>query len=391
MKQRWDIFCSVIDNFGDVGVCWRLARQLTHEHELAVRLWVDDLASLARIAPDADPASAQQWLQGVEICHWRQSFAGVEPADVVIEAFACELPEAYIAAMAVLSQPPVWINLEYLSAENWVTGCHRLPSPHPRLPLLKHFFFPGFVPGTGGLLCEQWLLPARNAFDDVAQLAFWQRLDVPARRAGELRISLFCYDNAPLGDLLAAWAISTVPICVLLPLPFPLGLRQEPIIDVIADFFGGIKSLSLSVGAVLQSGQLTVRLIPFLEQAEYDKLLLACDINFVRGEDSFVRAQWAVRPFIWHIYPQADNAHRVKLNAFIDLYTAGMSPDMAAAVRALWYGWNGWNDDGQIGNTWPVFAAHQAALTQHGGKWAGQLNRLGDLASNLVQFSQNRI
>ncbi len=388
MKQRWDIFCSVIDNFGDVGVCWRLARQLTHEHELAVRLWVDDLASLARIAPDADPASAQQWLQGVEVCHWRQSFAGVEPADVVIEAFACELPEAYIAAMAVLSQPPVWINLEYLSAENWVTGCHRLPSPHPRLPLLEHFFFPGFVPGTGGLLREQWLLPARNAFDDVAQLAFWQRLGVPARRAGELRISLFCYDNAPLGDLLTAWATSTVPICVLLPLPFPLGLRQEPIVDVIADFFGDVKSLSLSVGAVLQSGQLTVRLIPFLEQAEYDKLLWACDINFVRGEDSFVRAQWAARPFIWQIYPQADNAHQAKLNAFLDLYTAGMPPDMAAAVRALWHSWNG---DGQPGSTWPVFAAHQAALTQYGENWAEQLNRLGDLASNLVRFSRNQI
>ena len=24
----WDIFCQVIDNHGDVGVCWRLAREL---------------------------------------------------------------------------------------------------------------------------------------------------------------------------------------------------------------------------------------------------------------------------------------------------------------------------------------------------------------------------
>ena len=379
MKQRWDIFCNVVDNFGDIGVCWRLARQLTLEHGLAVRLWVDDLASFACIAPDADPVAAQQWLRGVEVCHWRQPFAGIEPADVVIEAFACELPEAYIAAMAVLPQRPVWINLEYLSAENWVTGCHRLPSPHPRLPLVKHFFFPGFVPGTGGLLREQGLLPTRSAFDNIAQLEFWQRLGVPARRAGELRISLFCYGSAPLRDLFAAWAASTVPVSVLLPLP------QGSVVDAVTDFFGVEFS---GAGETLQSGQVTVRLIPFLEQTEYDKLLWACDINFVRGEDSFVRAQWVARPFVWQIYPQADNVHQVKLNAFLDLYTAGMPPDMAAAVRALW---NSWNGDGQLGNTWPAFAAHQAALTQHGEKWAEQLYRLGDLASNLVRFSRNQI
>ena len=378
MKQRWDIFCNVVDNFGDIGVCWRLARQLTLEHGLAVRLWVDDLASFARIAPDADPVSAQQWLRGVDVCHWRQPFAGVEPADVVIEAFACQLPEAYIAAMAVLPQRPLWINLEYLSAENWVTGCHRLPSPHPRLPLVKHFFFPGFVADTGGLLREQGLLPARSAFDNVAQSEFWQRLGVPARRAGELRISLFCYgSSAPLRDLFAAWAASTVPVSVLLPLP------QGPAVDAVADFFG---IEFPAAGEVLQSGQLTVRLIPFLEQTEYDKLLWACDINFVRGEDSFVRAQWAARPFIWQIYPQADNAHQVKLNAFLDLYTAGMPQDMAAAARALW---NSWNGAGQLGNTWPAFAAHQAALTQYGEKWAEQLYHLGDLASNLSTPNRN--
>jgi len=379
MKQRWDIFCNVIDNFGDIGVCWRLARQLTLEHGLAVRLWVDDLASFVSIAPDADPVAAQQWLHGVEVCCWRQPFTGVEPADVVIEAFACELPDAYIAAMAALLQCPVWINLEYLSAENWVTGCHRLPSPHPRLPLVKHFFFPGFVAGSGGLLREQGLLPARSAFDGIAQSEFWQRLGVPARGAGELRISLFCYGSAPLRDLFSAWIASTVPVSVLLPVP------QGSVIDAVADFFGAKPP---AAGEILQSGQLTVRLIPFLEQSEYDKLLWACDINFVRGEDSFVRAQWAARPFVWQIYPQADNAHQVKLDAFLDLYTAGMPADMAAAVRALWHGWNG---AGQIDHTWPAFAAYQAALAQHGENWAEQLNRLGDLASNLVRFSRNQI
>lgn len=140
---RCDIFCAVVDNFGDIGVCWRLARQLVAEHGYAIRLWVDDLASFARICPQIDPTAPVQSVAGVEVQRWDRTFAGgVTPADVVVEAFACALPECYVAAMAACPARPVWINLEYLSAEPWVDGCHAMASPHPRLPLVKHFFFP---------------------------------------------------------------------------------------------------------------------------------------------------------------------------------------------------------------------------------------------------------
>ncbi|MEE8150380.1 MAG: elongation factor P maturation arginine rhamnosyltransferase EarP, partial [Nitrosomonadaceae bacterium] len=122
-----------------------------------------------------------------------------------------------------------------------------------------------------------------------------------------------------------------------------------------------------------------------LEQNDYDQLLWACDVNFVRGEDSFVRAQWAARPFVWNIYPQAEETHRIKLDAFLNLYTASMSPDMSTAVCSLW---NVWNGGGQIKNAWPAFAAQLSALTQYGEKWVRQLCPIGDLASNLVQFSR---
>lgn len=374
MKQRWDIFCAIVDNFGDVGFCWRLARQLVHEHGLGVRLWVDDLVSFAHIAPDIDLDIEQQWLQGVEICYWRQPFAKIKPADVVIEAFACELPNIYIVAMAALPRSPIWLNLEYLSAENWVIGSHCLPSFHPRLPLIKYFFFPGFMPGTGGLLLEKHLLSARSAFNNAAQVAFWRRQGMQPRRMGELRISLFCYDGAPIHELLSAWVVSDVPVCVLVP--------QDSVVDAVTVFFGVGPP---KVGEMLQSGQLKVCFIPFLEQNDYDQLLWACDVNFVRGEDSFVRAQWAARPFVWNIYPQAEETHRIKLDAFLNLYTAGMSPDMSTAVCSLW---NVWNGGGQIKNAWPAFAAQLSALTQYGEKWVRQLCPIGDLASNLVQFSR---
>src|SRR5690606_21632978 len=139
------------------------ARELVARHGVAVRLWVDDWASFARLCPAVAGRSEAQ-VEGVEVRLWTSAFAAVdiEPAEVVIEAFACELPEAQVAAMARRSPPPLWINLEYLSAEDWVGGCHGLASPHPRLPLVKHFFFPGFGADTGGLLREAGLLAARD-------------------------------------------------------------------------------------------------------------------------------------------------------------------------------------------------------------------------------------
>ena len=374
MKLRWDIFCTSIDNFGDVGFSWRLARQLVNEHGLEVRLWVDDLAIFSQIESAIDVDEDQQWLQGVEICSWRKLFAEIEPADVVIETFACTLPDNYILAMADLPQQPVWINLEYLSAENWTLDCHCLPSFHPHLPLKKYFFFPGFVEGTGGLLLEKNLLPARVAFNNTSQDKFWQELGLQLRREGELCISLFCYDDAPIEELLSAWVISDVPIRVLVP--------QHSVNNAIGIFFG----VDLpTAGQVLQSGKLQVCIIPFLTQDNYDELLWACDINFVRGEDSFVRAQWAERVFIWNIYPQAEHSHRLKLEAYLNLYTERMPPEMSAAIFSLW---NAWNGNGQMINAWSVFAAQMSALTEYGNNWIRQLLPIGDLASNLVKFSR---
>jgi uncharacterized repeat protein (TIGR03837 family) len=153
--HRWDIFCAVVDNYGDAGVCWRLARQLVSEHGLTVRLFVDTLPALARIAPVIQPARAQQIAHGVRVCHWEGphgALAGIDPADTVIEAFGCGLPQSYLAAMTARDRQPAWINLEYLSAETWIGDCHGLPSRHPALPLTRHFFFPGFAPLSGGLL-----------------------------------------------------------------------------------------------------------------------------------------------------------------------------------------------------------------------------------------------
>ena len=151
--MRIDLFCQVIDNYGDIGVCWRLARQLVTEHDCEVRLIVDDLSAFRVVAPEIKPRLARQSLLGVEVVAWGAADALI-PFDVVIEAFACDPPASYIEAMVVRSPKPVWVNLEYLSAEAWVDEIHGMASPHQRLPLTKYFFCPGFTEASGGLIRE---------------------------------------------------------------------------------------------------------------------------------------------------------------------------------------------------------------------------------------------
>ena len=377
--KSWDLFCRVVDNYGDIGVCWRLARQLVAEHRLPACLWVDDLAAFRRIYPEVNPALDDQVCRGVRVRRWADAFPAVEPADVVVEAFACSLPESYLQAMAARVVKPRWINLEYLSAENWVGECHGLASPSPRLPLTKHFFFPGFTESTGGVLREHDLEARRQAFrqDMEAQAAFWQRLGLPLPAVNEKRISLFCYPPSRAEALFALWQNQAERTTCLVP----EGIAGQ----ALGEFFG---ERHAAAGRVFHRGNLEVRILSFLEQDAYDRLLWACDCNFVRGEDSFVRAQWARQPMVWQPYPQEEGVHLHKLDAFLDRYCAGLDNLAAQAVQAQWRAWS--RGEG-VAEAWPTFRAQWGALQPHAARWAEDLFKAGDLASRLVQFSTNRL
>jgi uncharacterized repeat protein (TIGR03837 family) len=375
MRPTWDIFCSVVDNYGDIGVTWRLARQLVAEHDAAVRLWVDDLQAFVRLCPEAGVGAAQQCRQGVDVRHWPASWRPSEAADVVIEAFACELPEAYVVAMTRRARPSLWLNLEYLSAEDWVGGCHGLPSLQSN-GLQKFFFFPGFGPETGGLLREAGLLERRRSFqqDPVARQAFLQRLAVAPQEGARL-ISLFAYENRGLASWLDVLAAGAQPTHMLVPEG-----------RVLADVQAWLGVTGLAAGALQVRGALTVQVLPFVTQDEYDRLLWSCDFNAVRGEDSFVRAQWAGRPLLWHIYPQQENAHLEKLEAFLALYINGLSPAASTALTSLWRAWN--LGEG-VAENWLALQQVWPELTAHAEAWCLEQASQTDLAAALVQFYRN--
>ena len=368
--QTVDIFCEVIDNFGDAGVSWRLARALT-ARGLSVRLWINDLSCLKRLQPSVNEQLAEQALDGFQVIAWNdQTELNYQPAELVIEAFACRLSDAMLNRMAKASPIPVWINLEYLSAESWAVQSHGLPSPHPRLSLTQYFFFPGFVSESGGLLREDNLMQTRAAFDAESRTAFLKNLEIDVGLSS-LLVSLFCYEHAPVDELFNAMRLGPPKLCVV-----PEGVATK----ALTHFMGN----DLSVGREVTTGQLTIKIIPFLHPDDFDRLLWSCDVNFVRGEDSLVRAHWAQQPFVWQLYQQAEGAHLIKLAAFLDLHCHGLSEENAQAVKAFWQAWNG-----EVGAhlDWSAFSKARPALPPYYKHWSAHVASVDELSAQLIRFA----
>ncbi|MCY7315884.1 MAG: elongation factor P maturation arginine rhamnosyltransferase EarP [Rubrivivax sp.] len=317
VPMLWDLYCRVVDNHGDVGVCWRLATALAALGQ-QVRLIIDDASALAWMAPHGQP--------GVTVLPWA---APPVTGDVVVEAFGCDLPTAAVEQLhktVQRQQPaPVWINLEHLSAEPYVERSHGLPSPQPG-GLVKWFFYPGFTARTGGLLREADLLTAQSRFDRMAWLAGRHITLLPAERV----VSLFCYDNPRLAELIQA--LAEVPT-LLLVAPGPAQQRVAALPRA-----RSTEALPPRRSTAALPKHVRTVALPWLTQQDFDHLLWAADINFVRGEDSLVRGLWAGKPLVWQAYAQQDGAHHRKVQALIEQFAPAALP---AAVQALWRGWNG--------------------------------------------------
>ena len=368
--MRWDIFCQIIDNYGDAGVCWRLARSLStssslNQDDIRIRLFCDDLSTLNKLAHgDAIGFGASL---GIEVLPWSaaestQAFGTV--GDVVIEAFACQIPPAFIEAMIAQKAEdnknlkcngPLWINLEYLTAESWADEMHALPSPQNN-GLQKFFYFPGFTEKTGGLTLGDWNSVTQSLTPPDSLLKSWA-----LTRPGAKKVSIFNYKHAPLESWLSD-------------------------LDQISNQFGHLVDVMICANQNISEEffrkefkALQLIQLPFIPQEDYDWLLSQCDFNLVRGEDSFVRAQWAKKPFIWDIYPQSDSAHEIKLQAFLDLYFKEASKELSTlGINAMkWASPVNW---------WPQLPIWRS----HSENWAKKLMALGTLEGKIIHFVKSQ-
>ncbi len=364
------ILCRVIDNFGDAGVCWRFARQLAGEHGWRVHLTIDRPELLERLGarPDDDAGRG-----AIIVERWPDAAAAAQrsdPEDVVVSAFGAEPPSALRASLAGAPRRPLWVQLEYLSAEDWVATHHGLRSTKPRDGAVEHFYYPGFDERTGGLLREAGLFARRDTFAGSDEQRAWLAHRGIAIDPGERVATLFCYPQAPLRSWFDAIATGPTRWRVLVP----EGVADAALVACFGE--------SPAPGTSLQRGSLSVQRVPFLSQDDYDRLLWSADLNIVRGEDSWLRAQWAARPFLWQPYRQQADAHLVKLRAFLDRMQA--QPEPAGAMLA-------WSGDGDWPEAWHAFDARLDRLRDGYARWTATLGAQDDLCTRFVEFCIERL
>ena len=360
---RCDIYCRVIDNYGDAGVCWRLAKQLASEFDYTVRLYIDDLRPLFLFEPALSQQTEVSAFFGIEIHQWQTELRPANPASLIILAFACRLPDETVEVLAKSPRQYCLVNLEYLSAESWIESCHGLPSPDPATGLETVFFFPGFTPKSGGLIRESCFSALQKTLQsDEEKSAFLRSIGYAAKNRKKRVASLFCYPQSPFTQLLSVdtethWLTT----------------------DAIA------RDIAKATGKLPDN----LQIIPFLSQTDFDRLLLSCALNFVRGEDSFVRAHWAETPMVWQPYRQRDDAHRDKLDAFLALYLQNAPTTFAETVSAVWRFWNGTTTI--QAEQWADFLDLLPNIQNHNAGWSAQLQTQPNLAQQLVTLHQSRI
>ena len=367
-----DILCKVVDNYGDIGVVYRLAKALSAlDPSLKLRLSVDNMMAFKALEPAVDAEAEAQSLHGWELLRWGADWPGFrsDPPRLVLECFACGRPDPLEEALFAPNREDVRhiVNIEYLSAEAYANELHLMPSA-TRSPLVrKHIFMPGFTPSTGGLVIDPdfrramatWggtkaagreaLARARAAL--LARLGLAPRTDPMDNAATESRIAAAGGCDAAPASCAPAELAARFWLAI-----FSYERDYGPFVAQLARSFDGEPPLVLAaagrsqacfVRAWERAGRpFPLLALPFLRQEDWDELLCATDAALVRGEESLARAALAGIPFLWHAYLQDGGHHQVKVAALYDRLAPYFEASEADALQACFLALNEREEDG---------------------------------------------
>jgi len=367
-----DLLCKVVDNYGDIGVVYRLARALSElQDPPELRLTVSDLKAFQNLEPMVDPSKAVQHVRGWTVLSWSgpdalslteydQVFRDVPPV-VVIECFACGRPDWFESMLFDESRLSIRtiVNLEFLSAEEYAEEFHLIPSITRSSYVKKHMFMPGFTAKTGGLILDDHFINAMSR----------QRI------TRSLRVLVFSYERDYTGIVqeLADFNL------------------KHPVEAVVANG----KSETCFIDSWERAGQPFPALrLPFLPQTEWDKMLVSCDFLIVRGEDSMARAALSGKPFLWHAYPQDLSHHMVKVKALMERMRPFFDAAQFNQVSSAFMAFNDRPADGaDVVGKEKILPLLELAVRQSAGsspdgfcRFASSLLENGNLAANLMTF-----
>ncbi|WP_334120874.1 elongation factor P maturation arginine rhamnosyltransferase EarP [Limnobacter sp.] len=335
------IVCKVIDNFGDAGFSLRLAKALAAQSHRVV-LFHDDPVTFHALYP-IDEIAGLSLMDAREANHKLKEFSNL---DLIVEPFGTSSEHTMhrfdLELKCVCPQTP-WVLIDYLSSEDWVEDFHLSQSIDPSTGHVTTFFYPGFTEKTGGLIHCDYPAHLRNMTTRYSD--------------NDLKVFVFSYPNAPLAELIDCCNKTGTNTRI---------------------YIAGSKPAGIEATCVTE--------LAFRPQRDFDDLLAKHDVLFVRGEDSFVRAQLAGRPMIWQIYPTSDGAHADKLGKFFERYSSGLTPDCKKALWDCWVCWNGLNNTHAFSTSWQALQVHLPELQGHALQWQLRLLSGPELVGQLLMW-----
>ena len=339
-----DIFCQVIDNYGDVGVAYRLAREFKRVYpNKKLRFVINQIEELNLIRKSED----------IEIILYKDISKIENSADLIIESFGCEIPKEYMDK--ALKNVKLIINLEYFSAEKWVDDFH-LQESFLGGNLKKYFFIPGLSEKSGGILLDNEFLERKKKVEANKEY-YLEKFEIKEKY--DLIGSIFSYEKN-FDSLIEELKKLDKKIILLI-------LSEKTQKNFIKYFDNGnnydkIKFVKL----------------PFFTYDKYEELLALCDFNLVRGEDSFVRALLLGKPFLWHIYPQDENTHIKKLESFLEKYCSNNKE-----LKQTFINYNINKDD------FSYFFKNFKEIEKYNKNYANYLIKNCNLMEKLINFIEN--
>ena len=339
-----DIFCQVIDNYGDVGVAYRLAREFKRVYpNKKLRFVINQIEELNLIRKS----------ENIEVILYKDISKIENSADLIIESFGCEIPKEYMDK--VLKKSKLIINLEYFSAEKWVDDFH-LQESFLGGNLKKYFFIPGLSEKSGGILLDNEFLERKKKVEANKEY-YLEKFEIKEKY--DLVGSIFSYEKN-FDSLIEELKKLDKKIILLI-------LSEKTQKNFIKYFDNGnnydkIKFVKL----------------PFFTYDKYEELLALCDFNLVRGEDSFVRALLLGKPFLWHIYPQDENTHIKKLESFLEKYCSNNKE-----LKQTFINYNINKDD------FSYFFKNFKEIEKYNKNYANYLIKNCNLMEKLINFIEN--
>ena len=339
-----DIFCEVVDNYGDVGVAYRLARGFKRIYpDKKLRFIINQMEEINLIKKSDD----------IEIVSYKDISKIESSADLILETFGCEIPKEYMDK--ALENSKLIINLEYFSAETWVDDFH-LQESFLGGNLKKYFFIPGLSKKSGGILLDNEFLERKKKVEENKEY-YLEKFGINEKY--DLIGSVFSYEKN-FDSLIEELKKLDKKILLL--------ILSEKTQENFIKYFDNNNNYD----------KIKIVKLPFFTYDKYEELLALCDFNLVRGEDSFARALLLEKPFLWHIYPQEENTHIKKLEGFLEKYCPNNKE-----LKKTFINYNINKDD------FSYFFKNFKEIEEHNKNYANYLRENCNLMEKLIKFIEN--